>query len=339
MARLMAQANLEYFPTQERIRPIIRSYLDFPEKGTNCLDPCCGPGDALVEICPKQRLYGIELHTGRALDAKKKPFEKVMIGPFEKSVISNRAFGFIHLNPPYDWVAGGKERYEENFLYRATNYLANNGVLEYLVPASLFKYRGLDVYRFLLENYRDIQMLKYPEPEYAKFKQIVIFGVKKPHETVTASPEWYQKMIAKIATADLPVLEKQTEPMYTIPAVLPAMVRTFRVDYYDDAVARNESKTMSILGQSSKPVIKDKLVAPYYLDKALLALLAVGGYVNGSMPGHFLLGKYDNHEQNGIQVDSETGETSITTRKVSTTVFYALCKSAGEEGSRIVEIK
>ncbi len=67
MARLRAQADLEFFPTQERIRPMIRSYLSFPEKSTTCFDPCCADGKALMEICPDQHLFGMELHTGRGL--------------------------------------------------------------------------------------------------------------------------------------------------------------------------------------------------------------------------------------------------------------------------------
>lgn len=339
MSRLAAQADLQYFPTQKRIRPIIRSYLSFPESGTTVFDPCCGPGDALEEICPGQFLFGMELHTGRALEAKNRPFVKVLAGPFEYCTISNRAFGFIHLNPPYDWVAGGGERYEEQFLYRATSYLAARGILEYLVPVNLFKYRGEAVLKFLLENYRDIKVFKYPEPEYQEFNQVVIFGVKKPQERITASQQWFDRQIARIVKGEIPELTYQEEPLYQVPAINPGAVRVFRVNHYDGELAQYESQTLAAFQSQSKPVLKDQLTAPYLLDKALLALLAVGGYVDGKMPGHYLLGKYENHEVTSHEVDLDTGDDLTKIQKVSSTVFHVLTRQPGIDGSRIATIR
>lgn len=337
MARLQAQANLEYIPTQDRIRPLIRSYLSF--MGTsNCLDPCCGPGDALVEICSGQNLYGVEIHTGRALEAKKK--FKTLAGPIEKATISNNAFSFCHCNPPYDWVAGGGERYEEIFLYRTTRYLCMKGVLEFLVPITLFQFKDVAtrVYKHLIENYRDIQILKYPEPEFSMHKQIVIFGVKKPRVPVATSPEWLDKQIGRIAQARLPELSHQENPLYNVP-ISPMMVKTFRMSHYDSELAASETCTVDVLKSRSKPVLKESLTAPYYLDKALLALLAVGGYIDGAMPGHFLSGRYENKEEKTSEIDPDTGDEIFITRKVSSTVFYVLQKDPGPDGSRIIEIR
>jgi len=204
LGRPTAQKDLEYFPTQDTIIPLIRSYLSFPEEGTTVLDPCCADGVAVMQLCPGQFLFGLELHTIRALKAKaSKKFVQVLAGPFENSVISNRAFGFAHVNPPYDWVAGGGERYEEIFLYRATNYLALNGLLEYLVPVTLFQYRGAEVIKHLLSNYKDIRIFKYPEPEYQQFKQLVVFGVKKQSERITVTPEWLEEQVALITTGNI----------------------------------------------------------------------------------------------------------------------------------------
>jgi hypothetical protein len=339
VSRLAAQADLEYIPTQEKIRPLIRSYLNFSGQ-TTCLDPCCGPGEALIEICPDHHLFGLEYHTGRALEAKaSKKFKKILAGPFENSIISNRAFGFIHLNPPYDWVAGGKQRYEEQFLYRATNYLANKGILEYIVPTTLFQYRGVDIYKFLLSNYNDLQIYKYPEPEFSTFKQIVIFGTKKPRERITASPEWFAKQAAKITAGNIPVLTMQEKPIFNVPIIHPNVVRTFIVNHYDAKLAETEISTLNILKQVSKPVLSKPLTAPFLLDKALLALLSVGGYIDGKMPGHFLLGKYENSEVKNTEVDTDTGDEIHTTRKVSSTVFHLLCKNPNSEGTRIIEIR
>jgi hypothetical protein len=340
MSRLASQAEMQYIPTQERIVPMIRSYLSFPEKGTTCLDPCCADGEALLKLCPSQYLFGVELHTGRGLAAKAREFVKVLIGPFENSVISNRAFGFLHVNPPYDWVTGGGQRWEELFLYRSTNYLLPRGVLEYLVPTSLFECgRGPDVYKFLLENYKDIQIFKYPQPEYSQFRQLIVFGVKKNREPIKASPEWFAKMVARITTGNIPELTMQEKPMYDLPGINPGYVKTFRISHYDIELAEADSKIMDILKGQSKSGMKTNLVAPFYLDKALLALLAVGGYIDGRMPGHFLTGKYENNEVEDVSTDPDSGDEVHSIRKTSSTVFCALCKNPDKDGSRIVEIR
>ena len=42
---------------------MLKTYLAFPADGRKalCLDPCCGTGEALINICGEQFLYGIEL--------------------------------------------------------------------------------------------------------------------------------------------------------------------------------------------------------------------------------------------------------------------------------------
>jgi len=81
------------------------------------------------------------------------------------------------------------------------------------------------------------------------------------------------------------------------------------------------------------------LTAPYYMDKALLALLAVGGYIDGRMPGHYLSGRYENYEVSRTEIDPDTNEEMHITRKKSSSVFYVLTKELDENGNRIREIR
>lgn len=345
MARLKAQAELEYFPTQDRIRPIIRSYLKYPERGTTCLDPCCGPGDALIEICPDQHLYGVEIHPGRAYEAKNTgKFVKVLISPLESCHISNRGFGLVFCNPPYDWAPDadgeGSYRYEEAFLGRSTQYLSHKGVLVLIVPTALFQYRGKYVLKHLLENYQDIKIFRYPDPEFNQFKQLVIFGVRKAVQRVQAEQEWYDKTSQTIVNGELPVLEMQTEPQYSVPEMSTGNVKIFFSNAYSREIAEAESKLESILQkQASQSVLKRQMVSPYLPTKEHAALLAIGGYCDGKMPDHYLLGSYTNEPEQRIEVDLETGEESLTTRKKSSTVFYILAKNPDGEGKRIREIR
>ncbi|NMA69847.1 MAG: hypothetical protein GX958_10575 [Desulfitobacterium sp.] len=331
---------MQHVPTQDRIRTIIKSYLSFPAKGTTCFDPCCGEGDAILEICGDNNfLFGMELHSGRALQAKEKPFVQVLAGPFENCIISNRVFGFSLVNPPYDWMAGGKMRYEEVFMGRMNNYMVQRGVSCFIVPTSLFEYRGQDVLKMIYGNYNDVRILKYPEPEFQQFRQIVIFGVKKPAEKVTASNEWWAEEVAKITTGDLPLLELQAEPLYEVPYINPGFIKTFRVNHYDEVLAKHESQTLDFLEKLKPKATVKNLTAPYYLDKAQLALLAVGGYIDGKMPGHYLSGRYENAEIATTELDVDSGEETYTIRKTSSSVFYILTKDPDETGSRLREIR
>ena len=70
--RTAGQIKMGYYPTPPRIVELIRERLDFPTKTTfAALDPCCGEGNALQQLCwdadrpdlPTRsmiRLYGIE---------------------------------------------------------------------------------------------------------------------------------------------------------------------------------------------------------------------------------------------------------------------------------------
>lgn len=345
MARLNAQADLEYFPTQDRIRPIIKSYLKYPERSTTCLDPCCGPGDAVIEICSGQHLYGIEIHPGRAIQAKStNKFIKVLVSPLESCHISNRGFGLVFCNPPYDWAPDGdgegSYRYEEAFLGRSTQYLVNKGVMVLVVPTALFKYRGKYVLKHLLENYQDLKIYRYPDPEFNQFKQLVIFGTRKPIVRVQVDQDWYEKTSQGIVDGDLPILEMQTEPAYSVPEVNPGNVKVFFSNAYSREIAEAESKLESILQkEASQSALKRQMVSPYLPTKEHAALLAIGGYCDGKMPDHYLLGSYTNEPEQRIEVNTETGEESLVTRKKSSTIFYVLAKNPDTEGKRIREIR
>ena len=140
MSRLAAQIKMLYYPTQSRIQSMLKTYLAFPADGRKalCLDPCCGTGEALINICGEQFLYGIELNTQRGLEARnRQEFQQVLIGDFEASVVQNNAFGFLFLNPPYDYKSGGEKtaRYEIIFL---SIVVSNSCSISIFMDSSLF---------------------------------------------------------------------------------------------------------------------------------------------------------------------------------------------------------
>lgn len=340
MARLTAQADMQYFPTQPRIAQILRTWIKYPAKGALCLDPCCGEGKTLMALTEDNcTTYGIEIDADRAVEAKKR-LHHTLIGPFERSIISNKVFGFVFLNPPYDVVAGGGARYEEVFLTKATRHLINGGVLQCIVPMALFESaRAQIVLRHLFENYLDVQILIYPDPEYSEFRQLVIIAQRR--ETTAIDPDYEQTVLTRILNCDLPILKAQDHPRYDIPSGLASSVRVFRMDHYDFDLARLESCTPRLLAEAGikNQELKNNLVAPFFLDKAQLALLAVGGYVNGRMPGHYLLGTYENREIETREIDPDTAVETQVTSKVSSTVFHLLTALTGEDESRFYEVR
>lgn len=311
--------------------------MDFPaDSRVNCLDPCCGTGEALYNLCPGQNLYGIELDVERGLKAREL-LHQVLIGDFEGAVVQNTSFGFLFLNPPYDWKTGTEgqtgQRYEIIFLNKSLNYLAHRGVLCFIIPQNLIETRAEVLFRIIYENFEDIRIYRYPEPEFREFKQYVVFGVKKRYERVVLNPETAIKIANEALKA--PVLEEQESSLYQVPKITQP-IKIFRINFYNQELAEKESNLESFLKELKPQTVNQHLTAPYYLDKALLALLSAGGYIDGKMPGHYLSGRYSNSTERVAEVEDE--KLVNKERKTSSTVFYILTKKPDKHGSRVIKL-
>ncbi|ADR37703.1 hypothetical protein Ocepr_2255 (plasmid) [Oceanithermus profundus DSM 14977] len=152
------------------------------------LDPAVGDGEAfgaltgLVGESHKVyvKAYGIELDRHRATKARGK-VEKVAVG----NALGFEAAGFslLFLNPPYDDAGGGK-RLEVEFLERFVDALVPQGVLVYIIPEySLPAAAGL-----LLSHYEEVRALRFPEPEYRAFRQVVVLGRKRKDPVIVEDP-------------------------------------------------------------------------------------------------------------------------------------------------------
>ena len=104
------------------------------------LDPCCGAEDALERLVeglsrPNAipiETYGVELHRDRAEEAEER-LDRALASDLFQTSIANGAFGLLLLNPPYDWDSEDK-RVEHAFLTQTTRYLAESGLLVFIVP-------------------------------------------------------------------------------------------------------------------------------------------------------------------------------------------------------------
>jgi hypothetical protein len=184
LGRLMNRVKMGYFPTDEAHVEKIKSALTFPQTGVNILDPCCGCGTALKILTDGENVktYGTEIDGYRARQAEKK-IQRVGYGSFYRSRISNRSFHCIFLNPPYLSVmkeGGGSRRAECSFLIDSLRYLMLGGVLIYIIP---FYRLTEDICRVLAENFDEIEVYRFEDSEFKKYKQIAVFGRLKQRDS------------------------------------------------------------------------------------------------------------------------------------------------------------
>ena len=181
--RLAAQAKMGYYPTPELVVPLIGTILVRQSPGKiRVLDPCAGQGSALRALGEtlEAQTYGIELDRERGRIAQE-TLTRCLITDYEKTRISHQGFSLVYLNPPYDWTikedeVTGSERYEKTFLRNTIKYLVPGGVLGFLIPQ-----KRLDkaIGKILDYRFEKIRVFRFPDQEYKKFKQIVIFGILK----------------------------------------------------------------------------------------------------------------------------------------------------------------
>jgi hypothetical protein len=192
--RIEGQSKLGYYPTPDSQLPLIASWLSCQgntNQLTRLLDPCAGKGEALAFLAhaldsatgKAPLCYGIELSYSRAEEAASR-LNHVLAAGFENAVLTDGTFSFCLLNPPYDGetATGGGQRLESSFLLQTTPLLCEGGILAYIIPETRIDEK---VARHLASWYGDLRCLRFTETEYRVFRQVVIFGRKKPYRQPT----------------------------------------------------------------------------------------------------------------------------------------------------------
>ena len=186
--RLAAQAKGGFYPTPPRVVDLIAELINTPpgyyNRGRNTLrilDPCCGAGEALAQLA--QRLdrpnaipiqtYGVELHRDRAQEAEER-LDHALASDLFATSIANGAFGLLLLNPPYDYDSEDK-RTEHAFLTHTTRYLADGGLLVFIVPRQRLAVSA----RYLSTHYGHMRCWAFPDPERQVFDQVALFAYRK----------------------------------------------------------------------------------------------------------------------------------------------------------------
>ena len=186
--RLAAQAKGGVYPTPDRVVDMIADLIHTPSsyhhrnaETLHILDPCCGAGEALAQLAERLdrpnalpiETYGVELHRDRAQEAAGRLDHALGVDLFATS-IANGAFGLLLLNPPYDFDSADK-RTEHAFLTQTTRYLADGGLLVFIVPRQRLAVSA----RYLSTHYGRMRCWAFPDPEREVFDQVVLFGYRK----------------------------------------------------------------------------------------------------------------------------------------------------------------
>jgi len=210
MARLEAQSKLLYYPTPESVVDTIATWFTTSGK-TRLVDPCCGKGEALARFARMvggdPETWGIEISYSRALQARKL-LNTVLPASFydmrPPSRWSNASVSLAINNPPYDWSSfeesknGQKRklRHETLFVEAVTPKLVPGGHQVIIVPRGILGDKAMlgegqeeRLTRHLLGWYERIEIMRFPDEEYARFKQVVILACNKRSKYIHPNKE------------------------------------------------------------------------------------------------------------------------------------------------------
>lgn len=177
MARSAARLKMSHFPLPPGEAQNIRSLLIF-SGSCSVIDPCAGKGTAFNLItagAPVVR-FGVELDTRRAEEASKTGIRIIQGNVFDAHA-KVESFSLLYLNPPYDSEINltGNRRLERLFLEHTHHWLVQLGVLIFVIPFEQLN----DCAGILSANFTRISAFRMVHAESVRFRQIVVFGVRR----------------------------------------------------------------------------------------------------------------------------------------------------------------
>ena len=333
--RLAAQAKGGYYPTPERVVDLIAELIHTPSgyyhrdrETIRILDPCCGGGDALQRLAgildrPNSmtiETYGVELHRDRAEEAEDRLHRTLAADLFATS-IANGAFGLLLLNPPYDYDSEDK-RTEHAFLTQTTRYLAESGLLVFIVPRQRLAVSA----RYLSTHYGRMRCWAFPDPEREVFDQVVLMGYLKADPVPDAAAEG---MVLEWAVGEPEPLRTRRDsysyPEYT-PATSPSGDVLFTTRTVDPVAAATEARrsglwTNTDITDTLWPAGDARTRPLMPLRRGHIAMLVAAGFLNNLVlegDGRRILVKGRTSKEMELVEDSP--EKEVHREKLNTTV-------------------
>lgn len=281
IGHLMNNVKMGYYPTDMTHVKRIKRSLKFPNCSVNLLDPCCGCGLALEALSMGENTvtYGIEIDEARGQEAEGR-LDRVGFGSFFHSRISQEAFHVLFLNPPYLNVmgeGGTKARSEKRFLVESIHYLMQDGVLIYIIPYYRLTY---DICRILCDNFQNLSVYRFLDSEFARFKQIVVLGIKKKKGDGSKQAEILSQYA--MLPNKIPMLDALPEEIYLL-AETEKKVEIFKGAVFNLGELQRQlakSKSIDMLFEKSRiDAMEKRPLLP--LNIGQVGLIGGSGLING----------------------------------------------------------
>ena len=182
--RLAAQVKGGFYPAHEKAVAVAADFLQAPVRETFAiLDPCAGDGTAIRQLgellgCQPTMIHAIELDDSRSDTIHAALPEAHILAPadFFGCRASYGSLSLIWLNPPFDYSYRGY-RVEEEFLWRATEWLMTGGVMALVCPEDVVE-EFSDARQHFTRFYENVVIVPFPEA-HRPFNEVIVFGHKR----------------------------------------------------------------------------------------------------------------------------------------------------------------
>jgi hypothetical protein len=328
-----------YFPTDSETTARTLNALAPAGHGVmRILDPCCGEGVALAEVKAhlgreSTEAFGVEYDAERAWHSKRL-LDRCLHADLQQAIVGKRQFGLLWLNPPYgDLVTDksgvasertGRKRLEKLFYQLTHPTLAYGGVLVLIVPQYTLDHEFCGK---LATYFEQLRIYRAPEQ---RFKQVVVFGIRKRASDHTANPETKAQLEAAVALGEaLETLPQNwaLEP-YRVPAATSSEVLFHCLMVDAPQLADEITRLPSLWSQftlhfgryakAHRPPVRQ-------LSRWHLALALAAGQVSGavhSKDGRTYVVKGATHKEKNVKVSIEELEEGGTAEVRTMTDFF-----------------
>ena len=338
-----------YYTDLEHCIDISKMFV-WPEDEVCVLEPSIGDGSAVKAVTraaenENVKIYGVELNAAVAKETgDDTAMEEILHADFlEDFRCSNQVFSFVFGNPPYmdDEDCGEKIRVERRFLEKVTNYITRDGILVWVIPYRVFME---DAYlSSWMGRYQTLALYKFREPEFSRFKQIVVVGRRtKTNGCVTKDDR--KAMKERFATIeDVPELPKYpTETIMVTPSykkdIKEFCARAFDADKAYEFLKTNPFGDVKeiINKRITMPQVKEgfdeKPPIPLKKDSLYLVATCGGGAGLTGTDGvdlHLQRGHAEIVEDIEVETDQKTGQTRQLVR-TRTEITMSVLENSGK---------
>ena len=252
-------ANRGFFPTSLEVVKMEMDLIDFSqvEEGSELTicDLTGGEGDQLKEMydfLTEKNLTPIAYYnevTKERFNIAKERYGDVenfnlLNADFFNLKVRNKnnkkAFTIIRNNPPYTWMdwKGVNIRAEDIFFTRNAELNVEGGIQIFELPIhQLIEQKTL--IRKIFFRYENVHILRFPENEFKKFKQVVVIGVKK--KNYTNDNELAEQWREKLKYEKIMSLDEVKEPLITLSQT--AINKTFPIMLFRDGKVTDATLT------------------------------------------------------------------------------------------------